>query len=333
MRYLMRPSSFSDAFVLSLLATLVAGCTTTEYTLYLQDVDITGPIRQPPVHITSEAVQKPLRITPHISFNPSNERTLDGQINGHSMVDGNGTFRVDTTFNTADQTVTFNERSSANNQPFIGKNLHWITPSASFGVDVDYTLSPHAAFSFGADYSTADGEGLWGYSVGLGLFSEEENSAIRFDVGLQWQTLLYDATTVVVTTTSSSPTNGEVGFFHDRGKSSPMEFYGSFTFNTKREEWPVNILMQVGLSKQSLAKFQPTVRQTLLLGPYTPHAIVHDQRAEFSSTVVVLTPGVYLDLNPTVRLLLGLRINLQTEIKNISPGSLVLPFFQFDWTL
>ena len=321
------------AFVLSLLVSLNPGCTTTEYTLYLQDVNLKGPISQPPVHITSAAVEKPLRITPHIAFNTNNERTITGQIDGHSMVDGNGSFRVDTTFNFADQTVSFRERSGANTEPFTGKNLHWITPTATFGVDVDYSLSEHWAFSFGANYSTADGEGLWGYSVGLGLFSEQPNSAIRFDAGFQWQTLLYDAETIVVTTTSSSPTNGEVGFFRDRGKSSPMDFYGSFTFNTKHANWPVNILMQVGISKQSLAKFKPTVREGLVVGPYAPSTIVHDQRAEFSSTVVVLTPGVYIDLNTTVRLLLGTRINLQSEIKDISPGTIALPFLQFDWTL
>jgi hypothetical protein len=112
-----------------------------------------------------------------------------------------------------------------------------------------------------------------------------------------------------------------------------MDFFGSFTYNTKHENWPVNILMQVGVSKQSLAKFQPSVPLGFYLPPYAPVTIVHDQRAEFSSTVVVLTPGLYMNLDPTVRVLLGTRINVQTEITNVSPGTLVLPFLQFDWTL
>ena len=117
-----------------------------------------------------------------------------------------------------------------------------------------------------------------------------------------------------------------------------MDFYGAFTFNTKHEDWFTNIFLQVALSKQSLAKFKPTVVEPLFF-PFplpvapTPLSVVHDQRAEFSSTSLVITPGLYFDFDPTVRVLVGVRIHHQTQIKEISPDTMVLPFLQLDWKL
>lgn len=141
----MRPTFVTAITVLSVLTSLLVGCKTTEYTLYLQDVNVKGPISQPPVNITSNNLEKPLRITSHISFRMDNKRTIAGQIEGHSQVDAEGRYLVDTLINGTNNTVTFRERMGANNITFAGQNLHWELPSASFGVDVDYTLSKHWA--------------------------------------------------------------------------------------------------------------------------------------------------------------------------------------------
>lgn len=312
----------------AVLALLLLGCTTTEYTLYLQDVTVKGPITQPPVHVSNNNMERPLRITPHIVFAANSNRTLNGQIEGHSPVDEHGVYRVDTIPDPVTHTVRFVETNGANTRAFDGQNLHWIIPTASFGLDIDYSLSRGVAIVLGATYSVVDGEGLWGYSFGLGFLRETENAAIRFDVGVQWQTLAYDATTVIASKNSSSSIV-DVVYFHDKGKDMPLDFYGALTFNTKRD-WFTNFFLQVALSKQSLAKFTPTV-----VAPYSPTfapaTIVNDQRAEFSSTTVIFTPGVYFAFDPTLRLLMGCRINVQTEIKNISPGTTLLPFLQMDW--
>ena len=318
--------------VLLLILGSLSACTTTEYTLYLQDVTVKGPISQPPVHITNNNLEKPLRITPHLSFNTG--ASLNGRISGHSPVDSTGTYRVVTTVDSTSHVVTFHESAGANTQAFTGQNLTWKMPSASFGVDVDYTAGKHVALSFGASYSTVDGNGLWGYNVGLGLYSESELSAIRVDGGVRWQELMYEASTVVVRKEYGTGSTDQVGFFRDRGKSAPIDFYAAITFNTKHTDWLLNIFAQVALSKQSLAKFQPTVMEPLLYPPdFSPAVVVHDQRANFSSTVVFLTPGVYYDIDPTVRVLAGARIGLQTEIEDSSPQTYVLPFLEFEWML
>jgi hypothetical protein len=334
----MRLSRFIPTIVLFILASLLTGCTTTEYTLYLQDVNIKGPVSQPPVHITNNNMEKRLRISPHITFDAGSNRTLAGQLDGHSNVDARGRYRVDTIIN-SNNTVSFRETAGANTMPFTGKNLHWTTPSSSFGVDVDYTMSNHWALSLGTTYSTVEGNGLWGYRFGLGLFSEQANSALRVDGGVSWQELLYTASTAIVKRRGEVATpNDEVGFFRDKGKSMPMDFYGALTFNTKHQDWFTNIFFQVGLSKQSLAKFKPSVVEPVFFPlpfpvPPTPLVVVHDQRAEFSSTSLVITPGVYFDFDPTVRVLVGARINHQTQIKESSPDTMVLPFLQLDWML
>ena len=210
-------------------------------------------------------------------------------------------------------------------------------PVSCFGIDVDYSMSKHWAVSFGANYSTVDGRGLWGYRIGLGLYSETPTSALRLDGGLQWQDLFYEASSIVVKRTSDvSTSNDEVGFFLDRGTSMPLDFYCAMTINTKHSDWFTNIFVQLALSKQSLAKFKPSIVQPsapYAFPLYSPVVIVHDQRAEFSSTFVVITPGVYFDVDPSVHILVGTRINLQTQIKDGSPSAIVLPFLQLDWML
>lgn len=318
----MRSLRLTTPFALFILAFSLFGCATD--VLYLQDVSIKGPASQPPVHITNGNMEKKLRISPHISFDAGRNRTLAGQLDGHSPVDANGIYRVDTIIN-SNNTISFRE-NAANTMPFTGRNLHWTTPSTSFGVDVDYTMSNHWALSVGTSYSTIEGNGLWGYRAGLGLYHENPTTAIRVDVGAQWQELLYNASTVVVTSGYA------VGFFHDKGKSMPMDLYGAFTFNTRREDWFTNIFAQIAFSKQSLAKFKPTIVEPVLF-PFPPLAVVHDERATFSSTFFVITPGVYFNIDPTVRILIGVRINHQTQINESSPDTMVLPFFQLDWML
>src|SRR5512135_3942471 len=79
--------------VLWLSGSLLTGCVATEeYTLYLQDVHVSGPISQPPVHTTNNKSGKPVSITPHVAFNGSG-RAIAGRIDGHSPVGGDGTFQ------------------------------------------------------------------------------------------------------------------------------------------------------------------------------------------------------------------------------------------------
>lgn len=334
----MKTSHITIAVLLS--GPLLTGCVATEeYTLYLQDVSVTGPITQPPLHITNRKREKPLSITPHMTINANNDRTVAGQIEGHSLVAATGNFQVDTIFN-SNHTISFRERPGANVNAFTGHNLRWKLPDATFGVDVDYATSNHLAVSFGANYSAVEGIGLWGYRVGLGLFSEDSAGAIRLDAGLGWQTLAYEAHTVVVKRTTymfSSDVDEQAGFFRDKGTSTPMDFYASLTFNTKYHGWFPGIFVQLAVSRQSLASFKPTIQESFPLIPvfqgFTPEVIVHDTRDKFSSTVFVITPGIYFDISPSARLLAGVHINVQTEITEISPSTIVLPLLECEWSL
>lgn len=319
-----------------LLAALFAGCMTTKYTLYLQDVTVSGPISQAPVHITNNMKEKPFRVAPHIAINSTSSRNIVGQIEGHSMVNRDGVYQVDTIVN-SNNSVSFRERPGANNSTFKGKNLQWKMPDAIVGADFDYAVSNHLAISFGADYSTVGATGLWGYSLGLGLFSEDSTSAFRVDGGIRWQALAYEAYTAVVVKSArlfSSNTDESVGFFRDKGTSTPMDFYVSLIFNTKRKQWFANIFMQLAISKQSLAKFKPTVAEGIPVFPLVvPEVVVHDARANFASTVFSITPGLYMDINSSARIVAGVHINMQTEIADSSPSTVISPLLQFEWSL
>jgi hypothetical protein len=315
-------------------ATIVPGCITTEYTLYLQDVNVTGPISQPPVHITSDMKEKPLRITPHIAINPAGRRDITGQIDGHSKVDRNGIYQVDTIRN-SDNTVLFRERTNANRYAFNGKNLIWKTPAVIVGANFDFTIGNHIALSLGTSYSSESGNGLWGYSAGLGFFSEAINFAFRVDAGIHWQTLAYEAYTAVVEKELfSNNSEQRVGFFRDNGTVAPMGFYASLTYNTTHQEWFTNFFLQLCLSKQALADFKPELQNEGFLFPFFQQTtVVHDARANYSSTIIGITPGIYMQINHSAKLIAGLHFYVQTQIIDSSPGTIIVPSLMFEWSI
>jgi len=57
---------------LPILIIVISGCTTIE-TLYLQDVEVTGPINQSPIHITDSTDTPSVTISMRLSYNPEKE--------------------------------------------------------------------------------------------------------------------------------------------------------------------------------------------------------------------------------------------------------------------
>jgi hypothetical protein len=325
--------------IAALLGALFLGCGTTDYTLYLQDVTVKGPIARPPLHITNANEESHVRVTPHVEFNPRRNQKVVGVISGHSLVNQHGVFQVDTLVD--GRTIRFREHVDANTNQFTGTNLTWRIPDQSGGVDLDIHLSQNFALSGGINWSTVDGQDLWGYSAGFAIISRSSSSALRFDLGLKWQELAYDALTVVITKQTqwfSSDVDERVGFFHDKGVSAPLDFYVGGTYNTCIPEWVVTPFMQVAFCRQALAKFQPII-QEISPGLFFPFPFVlervsvDDMRASFSSITLGITPGVYLNLTHSIALVVGARINVQLQIYEASPKTIVMPMAQLDLTL
>jgi hypothetical protein len=322
-------------FILCLCLVGGLGCGPThEITLYLQQLEVRGPVNQPPLHITRDPEGGKVTVTPYVSF--SSEKLLQGHISGHSRINNSGLYQVDTMKTSDNLGVYFQERAGVNTIPFTGRNLRWKLPSSTFGISADLPLSRVFALSLGAGYSTVERDGLLNYHVGIGHMINGRGVAGRLEVGLNWQELKYQALTAVASRPLNS-TIADVSFYLDEGKSRTTDLYVTLTINSTEPDWIANPFVQAGFANQSLADFRPTAPKTepWIVAPsylVVPQAIVNDLRGAFFSRYFMITPGVYFTPTTSTRLLVGVRINWQSEIENSRPGTVILPFLQFDYT-
>ena len=320
-----------------LVAVLLLGCgEAQEITLYLQDLAVNGPVTQPPIYITKESEPGKIHIIPRISF--PMQKTLEGRVEGHTMVNADGIFHVDTV--RQGYGVYFRDPGNVNTSSFRGKNLQWKIPSSSVGLDIDYGASRSTSLALGATYSSTKGSGVWAYRVGLGLHGRDNRgtAGYRLDMGWMWQEHIYEVTTVVTERPLSSSAS-TVTFYQDREKQTRGSFYAALTFNSIQQEWPLNVFFQAGITKQSVTDIKPTAPQSepWIIFPFflqIPNRdIVIDRRGEFSPTLVHLTPGVYFNLSESACLVFGLRFSFETALDDLAPSTIISPVVQLDWEL
>ena len=121
---------------------LFISCTTTNQTLYLQEIEISGPINQEPIHLTDSSATPSVTVSPRFSINTQKE--LQGNHGEHSMVNADGFFQVDTSF-FSDGSVKYTETPGANVFPYDGQNLTWNVSTFTAGIDFDFKLTKNFA--------------------------------------------------------------------------------------------------------------------------------------------------------------------------------------------
>jgi hypothetical protein len=117
------------------------GCTTINQTIYLQNIEVTGPMNNPPLNITTDQKQGSFTISPRFVINDNKQ--INGRIEKHSLVDPQGIYRVDTVFN--NDGSRYYKQANSNSQEFNGDNLKWDLPSFSAAVNMDYAAGNHFA--------------------------------------------------------------------------------------------------------------------------------------------------------------------------------------------
>jgi hypothetical protein len=213
------------------------------------------------------------------------------------------------------------------------QNFGWSIPSFNAALDGDVKISSSFAFNASINYSVHDHEGFWGGNVGLGLLFSGEDIAGRLEGGVNLQSFSYTAQSVVVTETQdwfSSSTTQTVRYFDDIGRCQTFSLYGALTLNTKSQQSLVNGYVQFAVGSQKFADFHP--RHERFVGPFMDYTYT-DARVQSSSTFIMVSPGLYFNLTPTLRLLTGARFVWETEIADTSPNTLILPMVQCEFAL
>jgi hypothetical protein len=284
---------------------LFISCTTTKQTLYLQQAEVNGPISQPPIHLTDSSDTPSVTFSPKLSYNTKNTFT--------------GNVKQSTGLSSTDTIFVASEHS-----------LVWDMSTVYAGLDIDFKVSRSFAISLGVNYSSQSNFEAWGGIIGIGLSGYNKGSAFRFDVGLNIQSMRYDAYTIVTTVTTGywGETDEYIAFYNDVGKSTSFNPYLNFTYNTAYKNWPVNLFINAGYSIQTLFNFEPRTSY-YAFGTYT----VTDLRGKATAGFINFTPGIYFFLGESNRILLGSRFFMETQIDGANPTLFILPMIQFDFVL
>lgn len=319
---------------LLLLLLLLSGCKTlrdpsTSEAIFLQEIEVTGPINQPPIHLTDSLDAPIITLTPRFSY--ISQSDISGYIERHTKVNAEGIFQVDTFYNNGG--FTLKETDGANKYNYTANNLTWNVASVYAALDLDYRMYRNFGVFLGINYSVQNKINTWGGTVGIGVFSASSRSAIRLDLGLNIQQIAYDANTVLVVHTSPAgqENDGDVLFIHDKDKSFQFDPFISVTYNTNHRDWFLNIFLNAGYSGQTIVDFASKDESSKDLSGYRYNTF--DLRGESTSGFFNFTPGIYFFIGESGRILFGTRFFFQTNDKSTKPSNFILPIVQFDFTL
>jgi len=317
-------------FITAIIIFLLSSCTTITDTLYVQDIKVKGPINQPPIRITG---RDSFTFTVSPKFFINSNKKYDGLIEGHTPVNSEGVFQIDTVISGGE--TNYKITPNVNKYDFEGENLHWSIPDYFIGLDLDIAISKKVALTGGFSLSGKDKTNLYGYRVGLGFFSASGNMGIRFDGGLIWQKYSYNASSVIVREENPDfgSSSSEIIFYKDRGYSTNLNHYLSLTLNTLYDDLPFNFLLNAGYSGQSLVDFEPHNTDDDYYHLFDPYYRVEDMRGEAYVSFINLSPGIYVNLNEWSRLVFAVRFFFELDLESSSNSNFIIPMFQFDLSL
>jgi len=321
----------SITFILQL---ILSGCTTIK-TLYLQDVEVTGPINQSPVHITDSTETPSVTFSMRFSYNP--EKEIKAQSEGTPMVNSEGFYQVDTIYNN-DGTITYKETPGANNYFYQEQNLTWNFASVTAGLDMDIKLTQNFALFAGVNYAGGNNKSLWGGTGGIGIFGINNGIAFRLDAGLHIQTIAFNAYTIAEITETDfwGSTDEYVMFYHDIDEETYFDPFVNMTINSAKKDWILNFFLNAGYSVQSLLDFEPRTidYDWFFLPPFVfNETITNDFRGETTAGFIHFTPGIYFNLSEQSRIVFGTSFYFETQLINPTKTFFILPMMQADFTL
>ncbi len=299
--------------LLTLISLLFGGCAS--QSVYLQQISVDGPQVQAPLFITNDNKPGEIRVTPRIGINLG--QRLAGRALGHSKVNADGIYKVDTV--NTNGTIQYFEPDGVNSKTFEGNNFSWLPTKVSASVAVEYVAAKSIAFVGGLSYGANSPENYWGGEAGVGFFFESRHFGVRIDLGAHFSTNRYAVDYVVTDSPFTFETRRkQVAFYHEEGKKSHVTSYAAFTVNTKVPGWPVQAFTQMTINRQTLVSL-------------TQKAAFSDESTVLESvSYFIVTPGLYVDLTPKSRVLLGVHLRDETELLTADPGVLLTPFLQFE---
>ncbi len=308
---------------------ILFSCTTIQDTIFIQDVEVNSPIHHPPIHITDTSKYS-IILSP--KFSVSTTSLVSGTIKGHTKVNDLGFFQIDTTVN-SDGSITFREALGANKNIYRGNNLIWNITKVMAGIDMDARISDRSAFFGGINFTSQNNSTYLGGTIGFGLFEAGKNYGYRLDGGIYWQTIFFDAQTIVARQiTNPSSTDNYLLLYHDKQNSTHIDPFFSITYNTAYDNWLVNFVINAGYFRQTLIDFEPQSEIDRQY-PFAINKLTDDTRGAFSTNFVHFMPGVFFQFGSSGRIIMGTNFYFDTDSEDITKTPIIIPYVQVDFRL
>lgn len=244
-----------------------------------------------------------------------NPHSRSGNIHGHTKVNTNGIFQVDTIKTTTPYTYT--EHAGANIYNFTGTNFSWRLPRMQYGLDLEVRVLNDVALCGGGSYSTMDQNKYWqAYGMVSTLFSSPNGSSVRIDAGVELQNIDYRAD--FVRTDIHLISNNEVTFLQVHQKDSYIDPFFAFTIHGSSSVSPVNLFLQAAVVLQTLYSISnATGIDSVLNGNRETHYLYS------------LSPGMNIQVCKNLFILTGMRFIWDASMESKTTTTLQ-PFLQFD---
>jgi hypothetical protein len=302
-----------SSLALLLGAAMWSGCWKQE--VFLQDLNVTQGVAAPPVHLTTDSMATTVRISPRITFH--NGSAASGRIDGHSRVNRDGIFQVDTI-----QAGVLRETPGANQYQFTGKNLAWNFPRAVMGFDIDAALTDRFALNGSIEFGLNSGGRVVNGHLGAALLLPGRPTSGRIEAGVRFQRHPYRAD-YLVTFTPAFSSRTEVWYRTISGSQSSVDPYVSLTLNSTMRERAFGWLLSLGYCGQTLLSFDAP-----RLDDYSP--------GSFSATLSVfsVTPAIVIHAADDLDVIGGVRILWPGVFQDENdPAVLIAPMIQFELTM
>ena len=306
---------------LFVISSIFIGCTPQTESL-LQEVDIDGvPIRHP-IRITENREAGNVNIRANLSFNNKNELTTQGE--KHTNVNEQGVFKIDE----VPGEKYFLEQEGVNVFDYQGDNIHWNIPDVQTRIEFDIATSNNFAVSAGLSYSKIKEKVFWGESIGFAFWGEKKNWGYRFDANLHFYKMDISAEYAVVELTDFPR---RVIFITEDRTDDYKDLSFSYTMNTNRRDWLINVFLNYTLGWQTLYDFRSdAIKNVAVTFPFLTPREIHD-RFEFFEAYHSFSAGLYKNIFDMGRIVFGARFTNYTDSK----GHLSTPdfFIQYDIVL
>jgi len=322
--------TFTACFII-LSAVILSSCgvTSVTRTAYLEDAQIQGQINTPPLHITGQPKGGTVTFSPYVSINQNQgvSTHVDAETyNNKTAAKTQNSYGGDLQINSLKDNIS--SGSSVQNS-----NLSWDIAKASAGANAELFLSKHVSVVGSINFSMGNSNSFTDGSAGLAYFSSTENSAIRLEGGALFNSYRYDAYSYVVEKISNTlgGSTSNTYYYYDKGNSSSIDYYFTFTFNSVNNQNLINYFFQIGYFRQSILDYHPNGFDPGHYESILPTVDVTNNTG-LKSTIgyVGMYPGIYFNVAGNVRCDLGARILYATNLDSYKVN--IWPAVQFDIT-